>query len=82
MEWTNLLKSLQKNSLMSNIASHNNPSWYTDADGFLEYSLSRDGEPVLQEARPPEYNSSLLGESPLIFLILLLNVLLSHLTVQ
>ena len=34
-------KSLQKNSLKPNTASHNNASWYTDTDGFLEYSLSK-----------------------------------------
>ena len=33
--------SLQKNSLKPNAASHNNTSWYTDTDGFLEHSPSR-----------------------------------------
>ena len=33
-------KSLQKNSLKQNAASHNNASWYTDTDGFLEHSPS------------------------------------------
>ena len=33
-------KSLQKNSLKLNVASHNNTSWYTDTDGFLEHSPS------------------------------------------
>ena len=30
----------KKNSLKPNIASHNDASWYTDADGFLEHSPS------------------------------------------
>ena len=30
----------QTNSLKSNRASHNNDSWYTDTDGFLEHSPS------------------------------------------
>ena len=34
-------KSLQKNSLKLNTASHNNTSWYTDTDGFLEHSPSQ-----------------------------------------
>ena len=33
-------ESLQKNSLKQNIASHNNVSWYTGTDGFLECSPS------------------------------------------
>ena len=36
-----LWKSLQKNSLKPNTASHNNTSWYSDTDGFLEHSPSR-----------------------------------------
>ena len=40
MKWTNAL-SLQKNSLKLNTASHNNTSWYTDADGCLEHLPSR-----------------------------------------
>ena len=59
MKWANTLKNLQKNSLKLNIAFHNNASWYTDTDGFLECSLSW-GKPVLQEACPPEDNSGLL----------------------
>ena len=31
---------LKKNSLKLNVASHNNTSWYTDTDGFLEHSPS------------------------------------------
>ena len=34
-------KSLQENTLELNTASHNNTSWYTDTDGFLEHSPSR-----------------------------------------
>ena len=41
MKWANTLKSLQKNSLKLDTASHNNTSWYTDTDGFLEHSPSR-----------------------------------------
>ena len=37
MHW----KSLQRNSVKPNTASHNNASWYTDTDVFLEHSLSR-----------------------------------------
>ena len=35
---TNVLKELKKNSLKLNTDSHNNASWYTDTDGFLEHS--------------------------------------------
>ena len=42
MKWANTLKSLQKNSLKLDTASHNNTSWYTDTDGFLEHSPSRE----------------------------------------
>ena len=31
----------KKKSLKPNAASHNNASWYTDTDGFLEHSPSR-----------------------------------------
>ena len=41
MKWANALKESSKNSLMLNTASHNNASWCTDTDGFLEYSPSR-----------------------------------------
>ena len=34
-------KSLQKNSLKPNAASHKNASWFADKDGFLEHSPSR-----------------------------------------
>ena len=41
MKWANTL-SLQKKkkSLKLNTASHNNTSWCTDTDGFLEHSPS------------------------------------------
>ena len=41
-KWANMLKesSKKKNSLKLNAASHNNASWYTDPDGFLEHSPS------------------------------------------
>ena len=35
-------KSLQKNSLKLNTACHSNATWYTDMDGFLEHSPSRE----------------------------------------
>ena len=54
---------VQKSSLMPNAASHNNASWYTDTDGFLEHSLSGE-EPLLQGADPPEDNSSFWGVLP------------------
>ena len=46
----------KKISLKLNTAFHNNTSWYTDTDGFLEYSLIRESryykEPALQEIIP------------------------------
>ena len=41
MKWANVLKepSKKKKSPKLNAASHNNTSWYTDIDGFLEHSL-------------------------------------------
>ena len=36
MKWANTL-SLKKNLLKPNTASHNNASWYTDTDGFLDF---------------------------------------------
>ena len=47
---------LKNNSLKPNAASHNNASWYTDTDGFLEHSPSW-GKPALQGACPPEDKS-------------------------
>ena len=41
MKWANTMKeSSKKNSLKPNTASHNNASWSTDTDGFLEHSPS------------------------------------------
>ena len=44
---------LKKNLLKLYTTSHNNTNWYTDTDGFLEYSLSRGSlcykGPVLQK---------------------------------
>ena len=43
MKWANALKESskkKKNSLKPNAASHNNTSWDTDTDGFLEHSPS------------------------------------------
>ena len=54
------IESLQKISLKPNVASHNNASWYTDTDGFSEYSPSQ-GNPVLQGAHPLEDHSGLFG---------------------
>ena len=50
------VESLKKNSLKLNAASHNNASWCTDADGFLEHS-PRGGSlyykgPALQKTIP------------------------------
>ena len=50
-------------SLKQNTASHNNASWYSGTDGFLEHS-PRWGKPAVQEARPPEDNSGCFGVSP------------------
>ena len=44
-------KSLWKNSLKLNTASHNHASWYTDTDGSLEHSPSR-GSLYLQWTPP------------------------------
>ena len=46
----------QKNSLNPNAASHNNTSWYTSTDGFLEHSPSGG---IIFSACPPKDNSSL-----------------------
>ena len=35
----------KKNSLKPNVASHNNASWYTDTDRFLEHSPSGGSSP-------------------------------------
>ena len=44
MKWASVLKdSSKKNLLKPNAASHNNASWYTDTDGFLEHSPSTGG---------------------------------------
>ena len=40
MKWASALKVFKRNSLKPNAASHNNASWYTDTDGFLEHSPS------------------------------------------
>ena len=45
----------KKNSLKVNAASQNNTSWYTDAGGFPEQSLSRKN--ALQWTCPPQDNS-------------------------
>ena len=41
VKWANVLNLQKKKSLRQNAASHNNTSWYTDTDGFLEHSPSR-----------------------------------------
>ena len=52
------IKSFQKkkNSLRPNTASHNNASWYTDPDGFLEHSSFEENlylkGPTLQKIIP------------------------------
>ena len=41
-EWVTVLKESSKKILLKpNTASHNNASWYTDADGLVEHSPSR-----------------------------------------
>ena len=59
-------KSLPKNSLKPNTASHNNASWYIDTDGFLEHSPSRGSlyykGPTLQKIIPVFW-----GGSPLVY---------------
>ena len=40
MKWAKSLKESSKNALKLDTASHNNASWYTDTDGFLEHSPS------------------------------------------
>ena len=61
MKWANMLN-LPKNSLKLNTASHNNASWYTDTDGFLEPSPSRGSlyykGPALQKIIPLQGGSS------------------------
>ena len=57
----------KKHSLKLNTASHNNASWYTGMDGFLEHSPSRD-KPVLQGPHLPEEKSDF-GGSPLIKIV-------------
>ena len=55
-----LKESSRKKSLKLNAASHNNASWSTDADGFLEHSPS--GRSLSFKDRlidPPEDNSAL-----------------------
>ena len=59
MKWANVLKESSKNSLKPTVASHNNSSWCTDTEGFLEHTPS--GGVVLQGARPPEDNSVFWG---------------------
>ena len=55
MKWANTLN-FQKNSRKPNAASHNNTSWYTDTDGFLEHSLCKGSlyykGPALQKRIP------------------------------
>ena len=41
-KWGNTFRVFKKNSLKQNTASHNNASWCTDTDGFLERSPSRE----------------------------------------
>ena len=40
MKWSPVLKESSQKSLKLNAASHNNSSWYTDTDGFLELPSS------------------------------------------
>ena len=40
VKWANALKVFKNIPLKPDASSHNNASWYTDADGFLEHSRS------------------------------------------
>ena len=57
----------KKNSLKPNAASHNNTSWYTDTEGFLEHSRSGGSlyykGPALQKIMP------VLWGEPLIYVV-------------
>ena len=69
IKWVNTLKESSKKFLLKpDTASHNNASWYTDTDGFLEYSPSEGSlyykGPTLQRITlffecPPSYTFSL-----------------------
>ena len=65
-------KSLQKNPLKPNAASHNTTSWYTDTDGFLEHS-SRGGSLYY---KGPALQKIILsfGGSPLVDMIVITSV--------
>ena len=64
MKWANMLKrEFKNNSLMLNAASHNNASWYTDTDGFLENSPSGGSLYCVQGAHPSEDNPGCFGVS-------------------
>ena len=58
MKWANVLKapSKKKKSVKPNTACHNKASWYTDADGLLEYSTRGGSQyyngPALQKIIP------------------------------
>ena len=65
MKWENAWKVFKTNSLKPLTASHNNASWYTDADGFLEHSPRGGGKPVLQGARPSKDKSGFILDSTL-----------------
>ena len=59
-----------KQTLKPNLASHNTISWYTDTDGFLEYSPSGGSlyykGPNLQKIIPVFYGSPLYKCKPLL----------------
>ena len=55
----------KKNSQKLNSASHNNTRWYTDIDGFLEHSPSRE---ACTTRGPPSRRYFHFGGSPLIYL--------------
>ena len=46
-------KIFEKKLLKPNADSHNNPSWYTDTDEFLEHSPGGRGKPVLTTSGLP-----------------------------
>ena len=64
VKWANALKESSKKFPEADAASHSSASWYSDRDGFLEHSPSREGlyykGPALQKIIPGFF----LGGSP------------------
>ena len=60
----------KNNSMKLNTASHNNASWYTDTDGFLEHSSSWGGDACTTRGLPSRRYSMFFLISPHIFTML------------